>query len=107
MIAESIESVKPRCALVGAKQWFICPDVDRDIRPTEFNRIECVARRLLNSHIAGNRCNRGHANFGRSERHDKSDGIIGCNVGVDEEGARHPRSIPKQMLRKGFGADCG
>jgi hypothetical protein len=49
---------------MGAEQWLLCANIDRNIDAAEFNGIESVARSLLQVNVPGYSCDRGHAHLG-------------------------------------------
>ena len=78
---------------MGTQEWLVGTAIDWNVGSAEFNGIERVARGLLNFDISGDRRDCDQANFRGAESHDERDGIVRGNVGVDQEGARHPRRI--------------
>ena len=97
MFSQPIAAMKPGSTLIFAQQWFGGAGVNRDIGATEFNCVERVAGRLLNLDIAGYGGDRGDADVGSTKSHDESDGIVGGGVGINEECARHARSIINEV----------
>jgi hypothetical protein len=75
--------------------------------PAEFNRIKRVPSGLLNSDISSDRRDGDDPDFWGTESHDESDGIIRGNVGVDQEGARHPRRITNQYRESDIAMNPG
>ena len=76
-----------------APQRLLGAGKNRNARSAEFHGVERVARGLLYFDISGHGRNRNHPHFGSAQRHDEGDGIVRGYIGIDEEGARHPRSI--------------
>lgn len=64
MISQTVAAVKPRSTCMGAEQWLLCANIDRNIDAAEFNGIESVARSLLQVNVPGYSCDRGHAHLG-------------------------------------------
>jgi hypothetical protein len=107
VISKAVATMEPGRVLMGTKQRLASSRIDRDFGPAEFNGIERVAGGLLYFDISRDRCDRYHADVGGAESHDQSHGVIRGNVGVDQEGARHPRRITKSDTGKVISAcDC-
>jgi len=98
MIAEAILTMKPGSTLMGTLQGLCRADVHGDFSFTKFRRIKRVAGCLFDFDVAGYRGDRHHADVGSAQRHDEGHSVIGSNVGVDEEGARHGGKIANAGL---------
>jgi hypothetical protein len=85
VISESIAAVKPRCALVRAKQRFFCACINWNIGSAEFNGVERIARSLLNIHISGDGRDRCNLDVRRAKSHDDRHSVVGGSVGIDQE----------------------
>ena len=67
--------------------------VDGDVRAAEFDGVEGVAGGLLDAAVAGDGGDGADVDRGRAQGHNESDGVVGCGVGVDEDGAGHGLSL--------------
>ena len=105
VIPQPVAAMKPGRTLVDALQRFFSATKNRDVGSAEFHGIEGVARCLLDFDISRYGCDRDHPDFGSAKGHDDGHRVVGGYVGVDEEGARHPRSITNQVWRRDA-ADC-
>jgi hypothetical protein len=76
VIAETVASVKPGCVFIRTKQGFFRARVHWDIRATEFDCIEGIARRLPQFYVPGNDRDRSHANIWSAQRHDERHSVI-------------------------------
>ncbi len=91
VISQSIASVEPGRILIGAKKRFLRARVDRHTRLAQLYRVQRVARCLPHIHVAGNHCDRAHANVGCAESHDERDSVIRSGIRVDQKSASHAR----------------
>ena len=89
MVTQTVTSVEPVRALMFALERLLCSDKNGNVGATEFGSIQGVSHCLLSGHVAGDDGNRENANVWRSKRHDESNGIVRCSVGVDEERGFH------------------
>ena len=76
-----------------AAQWLFGADKDRHAGTAELCRVERITCGLLNLDISGNGGDGDDADVWSAQGHDQRDRVIGGNIGVDQEGARHSRSI--------------
>jgi hypothetical protein len=88
--------MKPGRILMDTQEWLVGTTIDWNTGSAKFNGIKRVACRLLNFNISGDRRDCDHADVRGAESHDEGDSIVRRNVGVDQEGARHPRRIANQ-----------
>ena len=94
VIAQSVAPMKPGRILIGAKQRLrrARDKPGHPRRKVQLYRERC-AWLDATVHVAGDDCDRGHANVGRAQGHDQGDCVVGSSVGIDEKCARHGRSI--------------
>ena len=85
---------------MSTKQGLFGTCVDGDLGPAEFHRIESIASSLLDAYISRDSCDCDHAHFGCAEGHDERNRIIGGNIGINEQGAWHPRIITNSVRRR-------
>ena len=98
VISQPVLAVKPGCTLMGTLQRLFSAGKDRDAGSAEFRGVEGVASGLLNLDISRHGGDRDHAYVGSAESHNEGDGVVGGDVGVNQEGARHPRRITKPVI---------
>ena len=80
-----------------APQGLLGAGKNRNVRSAEFRGVERVARGLLDFDISGHGRDRNYPHVGSAERHDEGDGIVRGYIGIDQEGARHPRRIANRL----------
>ena len=97
MIAQSVIAVKP-CGASDARVAVLAGSgIDRNAGAAEFSGVKSVTGSLLNLDVAGDDGDGRHRHVWRPQTHDKSDGVIGCNIGIDEKCARHRGSITNRI----------
>ncbi len=96
MFTESVVAVKPGGVFMGAQQRLLGAHVNRDIGAAKFDCVERVTRSLLDLDISGDRGDRDHPDVGSAKSHDERDRVVGGDVSVDQEHARHPRRIANE-----------
>jgi hypothetical protein len=92
---------------MDAEEWLVSPRIDGDVGCAEFHRVQRVSCGLLNFDISRDIGDRDHADFRSAQSHDERDGVVRSNVGVDQEGARHPRRITKPPSGRLFPHEAG
>ena len=85
MVAKSVFAMKPRCILMIACQRFGGTLMNRNMTTAEFHSVERVPSCLLNPNVSRDSCDANHTNVACPKRHYECDGVVGSNVGVDQE----------------------
>jgi hypothetical protein len=88
--------VKPGGVFMGAQQWLLGADVNRNISAAKFDCVERVTRSLLDLDISGDRSDSDHPDVGSAKSHDERNRVVGGDVSVDQEHARHSRRIANE-----------
>ena len=97
MVAKSVTAVEPGRTLMLAAQWLFSANKDRDAGTAELRRVERITCGLLHLDISSNGGDGDDADIWSTQGHNQRDGVIRGNIGVDQECARHSRSIANRV----------